>query len=188
MLNSILLSIVLTTNVLTLDLTAPDNKSNDAFGNDIILTEQSKAEILGIQGRYGIRLDLEDVAKNLALGYTERFVQILVHSRAHDLFMTAESGDAAYNAYLLMTAAQRCLSSKVGVGESGASDILMDIATKQIDSEIRRQAVVKSEFMLIKGSYPPLNITQKYEEYCEYTNQPLISKHSMLNKNSKIKG
>ncbi|EJO2025833.1 hypothetical protein NRC85_004013 [Vibrio parahaemolyticus] len=135
---------------------------------------KNKPAILGEQGNFGIRKSLEDKVKEYSLGYKERTQQILVHTRARDLFMIAETPDEAYNAYLLMTAAQKCLASKEGVGVSGASDILFKIAQYQIDTEVRRQAVIRSEYMLKRGDFPSLDMEMKNQEYCQFTNQPII--------------
>lgn len=142
--------------------------------DETYIAKKNDAAILGEQGNLGIRKDLEEKVKEHAMGYKERTRQILVHSRAHDLFMTAETPEQAYNAYLLMTAAQKCLASKAGVGESGASNILFNIAQHQIDTEVRRQAVVRSEYMLKRGDFPSLDINLKNSSFCQYTNQPII--------------
>lgn len=168
----LLLISLLTTCAVADELTIKVNPHSNS--DETFIAKKNVEAILGDQAIFGIRKDLEEKVKEHAMGYKERTRQILVHMRAHDLFMTAESPEQAYNAYLLMTAAQKCLASKEGVGESGASNILFDIAQHQIDTEVRRQAVVKSEYMLKRGDFPSLNINSENSYFCQYTNQPII--------------
>ncbi len=135
---------------------------------------KNKKAILGEQGNLGVRKDLEDKVREYAAGYRERTQQLLVHARAHDLFMIAETPDEAYNAYLMMTAAQKCLGSKAGVGVRGASNILFNLAQNQIDTEVRRQAVVRSEYMLKRGDFPAMEMEMSDAEFCQFTDQPII--------------
>lgn len=168
----LLLTSLLTTCAVADELTIQVNPHSNS--DETFIAKKNVEAILGDQGNFGIRKDLEEKVKEHAMGYKERTRQILVHTRAHDLFMTAESPEQAYNAYLLMTAAQKCLASKEGVGESGASNILFDIAQHQIDTEVRRQAVVRSEYMLKRGDFPSLDIKLENSFFCQYTNQPII--------------
>ncbi|MDA0152418.1 hypothetical protein OH460_08895 [Vibrio sp. Makdt] len=142
--------------------------------DEVYSAKKNKPAIFGVQGNLGIRKDLEEKVREYSMGYKERIRQLLVHSRAHDLYMAAESPEEAYNAYLLMTAAQKCFASLNGVGESGASTILFRLAQHQIDTEVRRQAVIRSEYMLKRGDYPALKANMKNAEFCNFTQQPII--------------
>lgn len=143
----------------------PPATSNEQFLND---TELTKA-ILGLRDpRFGVRADMVAVIEELSAGYNERAEQQYAHSRAHDLFMLAKTGDDAYNGYLFMTAAKNCLASK-GVGDIGALNILMRLSEKQINTELRRIAVSKAESLLRKGDYPPLELFDNNADYCVYT-------------------
>ena len=115
-----------------------------------------------------VRYDLEPVIYTLSEGNEEIRQQLFVHSRAHDLFLTAESSEDAYNAYLLMTAIKYCLAS-LGLGKEGAKDILLSLAKKQINTEVRRLAAGRADRLLISQDYPPLLLFSDNAEYCKFT-------------------
>lgn len=143
-------------------------QSAEFFNEERSRRDQVKA-ILGEQNEHGVRLDLLDPIRDMANFDMSVIDQLHVHAQAHDQFMLAQDADEAYDAYLLMTAVQYCLSSYRGIGRSGANRLVLTLAGRQINSDARRMAVVRSESMMSRGTYPPLNAHPAMKDYCQYT-------------------
>lgn len=135
-----------------------------------------KAEILGQRDKQTqVRNDLVSLIHGLSEGKDDIREQLFVHSRAHDLFLTAVNADDAYNAYLLMTATKYCLTS-LGLGKEGAKNVLLLLAQKQINTELRRLAAGRADRLLASGDYPPLAMYTDNSNYCQYTTPRITEK------------
>ena len=135
-----------------------------------------KEEILGQRDKQTrVRNDLVSLIHGLSEGKDAIREQLFVHSRAHDLFLTAVNADDAYNAYLLMTATKYCLTS-LGLGKEGAKNVLLLLAQKQINTELRRLAAGRADRLLASGDYPPLAMYKDNSSYCQYTTPRITEK------------
>ncbi|MUJ20341.1 hypothetical protein [Aliivibrio fischeri] len=82
--------------------------------------------------------------------------------------MTAETGDQAYNAYLLMTASRNC-SVGLGYGEYEINRMLLDITDVQINTNIRKMGNLNGEKLNNSLGLPALDLHEDYIDYCKYT-------------------
>ncbi|AIW22476.1 MULTISPECIES: hypothetical protein [Vibrio] len=154
-------------------------KNEDLNSSKPVMEEQfldHKPAILGQRDKQTqVRNDLVSLIHGLSEGKDEIREQLFVHSRAHDLFLTASNADDAYNAYLLMSATKYCLTS-LGLGKEGAKNVLLLLAKKQINTELRRLAAGRADRLLASGDYPPLAMYTDNSNYCQYTTPKITEK------------
>lgn len=139
--------------------------------------EEEKELILGVRDNdFKVRADLVPVIVDLARNNDDIREQLIVHSRAHDWFMTAETPQQAYDAFLLMKAAQYCMS-EMGLGQNGARNMLIKLTHKQINTDYRKTVVGRAEQLFNQKNFPSLEIYDDKSEYCRYTStNPIYNK------------
>lgn len=154
-------------------------KSDDLNSSRPVMEEQfldHKPAILGQRDKQTqVRSDLVTLIHGLSEGRDDIREQLFVHSRAHDLFLTAANADDTYNAYLLLSATKYCLAS-LGLGKEGAKNVLLLLAQKQINTELRHLAAGRADRLLASGDYPPLAIYTDNSNYCQYTTPKITEK------------
>lgn len=151
-------------------LTKPvsESQSYSVKVEDIQFLEH-REEILGkTDAKTNVRVDLVSLIYQLSEGNDEVRQQLFAHSRAHNLFLVSKDADEAYNSYLYMTAIKYCLDS-LGLGKEGAKNVLLILAQKQINTELRNLAAGRADRLLASGEYPPLAIFKDNSRYCHYT-------------------
>lgn len=127
-----------------------------------------KKDILGERTDDGVRVDVEVIINEIAGTRGVLKQQFIVFSRAMDSFMIAETGDEAYNAYLLMTASRNC-SVGLGYGENEINQMLLKITEVQINTNIRKMGNLNAEKLNDSIGLPALDLHEDYLDYCKYT-------------------